>query len=395
MADAFTHNMVHFTRLLRAQGLRGTPETTVALIEAAEAVGLADRDDAYHAFRAVVIGRPNEVPVFDQAFELFFGSGRRWEPMEPLELKVHPHQRMHIIAPTSVAAGAGGEEGEEVELDEQLGASASTRLSLRDFTDLSTEEYAQVQRLIARMVWQPADTRSRRWRPSRSGSRPDLRRTLRQMTGPAGEMMPLAMSAPKPRRRPLLVLADVSGSMERYTEMLLYFIHAARGRLGKVEAFVFSTHLHRITRELAHRDPKVALSRVGDAVHDWSSGTLIGEALGDFNRNWSRRVVRGGPVALVISDGWDRGDPDVLRVEMAAFARTVHRVVWLNPLAGRAGFAPETRGMRAAMPYVDDFLPVGTLSDLAAVVRLLETVPRKRSPRPRPEPATPEPADSP
>jgi len=395
MADAFTHNMVHFTRLLRAQGLRGTPETTVALIEAAEAVGLADRDDAYHAFRAVVIGRPNEVPVFDQAFELFFGSGRRWEPMEPLELKVHPHQRMHIIAPTSVAAGAGGEEGEEVELDEQLGASASTRLSLRDFTDLSTEEYAQVQRLIARMVWQPADTRSRRWRPSRSGSRPDLRRTLRQMTGPAGEMMPLAMSAPKPRRRPLLVLADVSGSMERYTEMLLYFIHAARGRLGKVEAFVFSTHLHRITRELAHRDPKVALSRVGDAVHDWSSGTLIGEALGDFNRNWSRRVVRGGPVALVISDGWDRGDPDVLRVEMAAFARTVHRVVWLNPLAGRAGFAPETRGMRAAMPYVDDFLPVGTLSDLAAVVRLLETVPRKRSPRPRPEAATPEPADSP
>ncbi len=381
MADAFTHNMVHFTRLLRAQGLRGTPETTVALIEAAEAVGLADRDDAYHAFRAVVIGRPDEVPVFDQAFELFFGSGRRWAPMEPLELKVHPHQRMHIIAPTSVAAGVGGEE--EVELDEQLGASASTRLSLRDFTDLSTEEYAQVQRLIARMVWQPADTRSRRWRPSRSGSRPDLRRTLRQMTGPAGEMMPLAMSAPKPRRRPLLVLADVSGSMERYTEMLLYFIHAARGRLGKVEAFVFSTHLHRITRELAHRDPKVALSRVGDAVHDWSSGTLIGEALGDFNRNWSRRVVRGGPVALVISDGWDRGDPDVLRVEMAAFARTVHRVVWLNPLAGRAGFAPETRGMRAAMPYVDDFLPVGTLADLAAVVRLLETVPRKRSPRPR------------
>ena len=215
------------------------------------------------------------------------------------------------------------------------------------------------------------------------------------MTGPEGEMMPLAMSAPKPRRRPLLVFADVSGSMERYTEMLLYFIHAARGRLGKVEAFVFSTHLHRITRELAHRDPKVALSRVGDAVHDWSSGTLIGEALADFNQNWSRRVVRGGPVALLISDGWDRGDPELLRHEMAAFSRTVHRVVWLNPLAGRAGFAPETRGMRAAMPYVDDFLPVGTLSDLAAVVRLLETVPRKRSPRPRLDPAAPEPADIP
>ena len=387
MADVFTHNMVHFTRLLRAQGLRGTPETTVALIEAAEAVGLADRDDAYHAFRAVVIGRPDDVPLFDQAFELFFGSGRRWKPMEPIEFKIHPHQRMHIIAPTTVNADLGGDDGaEDIELDEQLGASASTRLSHRDFTDLSVDEYAEVQRLIARMVWQPAAARSRRWKPSRSGARPDLRRTLRKMTGPEGEMMPLAMSAPKPRRRPLLVFADVSGSMERYTEMLLYFIHAARGRLGKVEAFVFSTHLHRITRELAHRDPKVALSRVGDAVHDWSSGTLIGEALADFNQNWSRRVVRGGPVALLISDGWDRGDPELLRHEMAAFSRTVHRVVWLNPLAGRAGFAPETRGMRAAMPYVDDFLPVGTLSDLAAVVRLLEGVPKRKG-HAKPSPA--------
>jgi uncharacterized protein len=384
MADTFTHNMVHFTRLLRAQGLRGTPETTVALVEAAEAVGLSDRDDVYAAFRAVVIGRPDEIALFDQAFELFFGSGRRWVPTEPIELKIHPHPRMHIITPTSVAADTGGSE-EEVELDEQLGASAVTRLSRRDFTDLTAEEYAEVQQLVARMVWQPADARSRRWKASRGGSRPDLRKTMRQLTGPTGEMMPLAMSASKPRRRPLLVLADVSGSMERYTEMLLYFLHAARGRLGKVEAFVFSTHLHRITRELRHRDPKVALGRIGDAVHDWSSGTLIGEALADFNRNWSRRIVRGGPVALIISDGWDRGDPDVLRREMAAFARTVHRVVWLNPLAGRAGFAPETRGMRAALPYVDDFLPVGTLGDLAAVVRLLEGVPKRRGVRPRSE----------
>ena len=369
--------MVHFTRLLRAQGLRGTPETSVAMIEALNAVGLADRDDAYYALRAVVVARPDEIPLFDQAFSLFFGKGRRWAPPEPIELKVHPHRRMHIITPTSVAADTGGFE-EEVELDEELGASAVTRLSHRDFTDLSPEEYAQVQRLIVRMVWQPADARSRRWRPSRSGSRPDLRRTLRQMVGPTADLMPLSMTVPRQRRRPLLVIADVSGSMERYTEMLLYFIHAARGRLGKVEAFVFSTHLHRITRELGHRDPKVALGRVGDAVHDWSSGTLIGEALADFNKNWSRRVVRGGPVALLISDGWDRGDPSILRREMATFARSVHRVVWLNPLAGRAGFAPETRGMRAALPYVDDFLPVGTLSDLAAVVRLLESVPKRK-----------------
>ncbi len=362
--------------MLRAQGLRGTPETTVAMMEAIDAVGLTNRDDAYYAMRAVVVARPDETPLFDQAFDLFFGKGHRWTPPEPIELKIHAHPRMHIITPTSVAADTGGTE-EDVELDEQLGASAVTRLSQRDFSDLSPQEYADVQRLIARMKWQPSDARSRRWKASRSGARPDLRRTLRQMTGPSGDLMPLSMSTPRQRRRPLLVIADVSGSMERYTEMLLYFIHAAKGRLGRVEAFVFSTNLHRITRELAHRDAKVALGRVGDAVHDWSSGTLIGEALADFNRNWSRRVVRGGPVALLISDGWDRGDPAVLRTEMATFARSVHRVVWLNPLAGRAGFAPETRGMRTALPYVDDFLPVGTLADLAAVVRLLESVPKR------------------
>lgn len=211
------------------------------------------------------------------------------------------------------------------------------------------------------------------------GNRPDLRRTLRRMTGPARDLMPLAMTAAKPRRRPLLVIADVSGSMERYTEMLLYFIHATRGRLGKVEAFVFSTSLSRITRELRHRDASIALSHVGSAVSDWSSGTLIGEAFAQFNKKWSRRVTRGGPVAVVISDGWDRGDPETLRKEFGTFSRSVHRVVWLNPLAGRAGFEPETRGMRAALPYVDDFMPVGNLADLTAVVRLLESIPKRRT----------------
>jgi len=380
MAEALTHNLVHFTRLLRAQGLRAVPDTTAALVEAAGVVGLQDRDDAYHAFRAVVISRPEDIALFDQAFELFFGSGRGWTPMEPIELKVHPRgPRAHVIAPTTVRADLGGEEPAEV--TDQLGASVIERLSYRDFSELTPAEYASVQQLIARMAWRPADTRSRRWTPSPAGSRPDLRRTARRIVGPGGDLMPLAMAGPKPRRRPLLVIADVSGSMERYTEMLLYFIHAARGRLGRVEAFVFSTLLSRITRELQHRDPKVALARVGSVVDGWAGGTLIGSALGEFNRSWSRRVVRGGPVAIIISDGWDRGEPELLRTEMASLARSVHRVVWLNPLAGRTGFAAETRGMRAVLPFVDDFMPVGNLSDLTAVVRLLESVPKHRAPR--------------
>jgi hypothetical protein len=170
-------------------------------------------------------------------------------------------------------------------------------------------------------------------------------------------------------------IADISGSMERYSEMLLYFAHAARGRLGRLEAFVFSTRLTRITRELARREPSAAIDAVSHTVHDWSGGTQIGASLRTFNIEWSRRVTRGGPIVLIVSDGWDRGEPELLSQEMARLARAVHRVVWLNPLAGRMGYSPETRGMRAALPFVDDFLAAGNLVDLASLVRMLESVP--------------------
>ncbi|MDP3984680.1 MAG: VWA domain-containing protein, partial [Acidimicrobiia bacterium] len=187
----------------------------------------------------------------------------------------------------------------------------------------------------------------------------------------------LAYTQRRVRRRPLIFVADVSGSMERYSEMLLYFAHAARGRLGPMEAFVFSTRLTRITRQLARRDPAAAIAEVSLAVDDWSSGTKIGEAVAEFNRHWSRRVTRGGPIVVIVSDGWDRGEPELLSKEMARLRRTVHRIVWLNPLSGRAGYAPETRGMQAALPYVDDFLPAANLSDLSAVVALLESLPAR------------------
>ena len=190
--------------------------------------------------------------------------------------------------------------------------------------------------------------------------------------------MPLAYADRRPRKRPLVVLADVSGSMERYTEMFLHFVHAAQGRLGRVEAFVFATRLTRISREIRRRDVAAALRHVGAVVEDWSGGTRIGESLQEFNREWSRRVTRGGAIGLVISDGWDTGDALVLEREMARFSRSMHRVIWLNPLAGRDGYAPETRGMRAVLPYIDDFLPAASLLDLRGVVRLLESVPSHR-----------------
>jgi uncharacterized protein with von Willebrand factor type A (vWA) domain len=280
-----------------------------------------------------------------------------------------------VLAPDQDEGGGEGD-GEE-EVSSFVGASLVERLAHKDFAELTKIEEAQVRALVAKLIWRPADVQSRRRRAVRMGDRPDMRRTLRRSVGPDGDLMRIATTERRIRRRPLIFIADVSGSMERYSEMLLYFAHAARGRMGRLEAFVFSTRLTRITRELHRRDPSSAIALVADAVHDWSGGTRIGDSLRTFNREWSRRVTRGGPIVLVVSDGWDRGEPDVLAAEMALLHRSVHRVVWLNPLAGRAGFAPETRGMRAALPYVDDFLAAGTLNDLQTLVELLESVPAR------------------
>lgn len=379
VTEILLHNFVHFVRYLRARGLTVVPRTSRDLIAAARAVGLSDRADVYHAFKAVTVVRHVEIPIFDEAFDLFFGSGRlllsevegAWDSPESTEGRV-----VTLPVLRSVGLADGDDDGEA--LPAAVGGSYAERLATRDFADLSAHEQEEVRRLISKMKWRAADAASRRWGPSARGSRPDLRRMFRGLIGPQGDLMPLVYAERKPRQRPLVVLADVSGSMERYAEMFLHFVHAAQGRLGRVEAFVFATRLTRISRELRQRDAAAALRRVAGVVEDWSGGTRIGEALEVFNREWSRRVTRGGAIGLIISDGWDTGDPDLLEQEMARFARSMHRVVWLNPLSGRAGYAPETRGMRTVLPHVDDLLPAANLSDLEGVVRLLESVPSQR-----------------
>ncbi len=380
MADALADNLIHFARYLRARGLSVVPETSVALMESAAVVGLSAREDLKAAFRAITVARPEELGTFDEAFELFFGAGgvSRTRRPDEIEINIHDRERPRPLVPVLAQQAPAEVERARDDVEETTGGSYAERLARKNFGDLTPEELAEVRRMIARMVWQPADAASRRWGPARHGPRPDFRRTFRKMVGQEGDLMRLAYSDRKPRKRPLLVIADVSGSMERYSEMLLYFVHAAQGRLGRVEAFVFSTHLTRITREVRHRDPRIALRHVTAKVTDWSGGTRIGEALHNFNWEWSRRVVCGGPIALIISDGWDRGDPELLGDEMARFARSVHRVVWLNPLAGRPGFEPETRGMRTVLPYVDDFRAAANVTDLRQVIRLLESIPARR-----------------
>lgn len=373
----FLHNLVAFVRYLRGRGLRLSPHLTTDLVTALGAVGMHDRDDVYHALGSLIVVRQADIPTFDDAFERFFGGGllnREMERRGPSVDLPGRDEPVRIDRPVLLDdAIAGAVEVEQIE--EVVGGSYLERIAARDFADLTPDQAEQVRQMLARMVWRPADARSRRWQSSSTGDRPDLRRTFRALRRPEGDLLPLAYRARRQRRRPLLIIADISGSMERYTEMFMYFIHAAQGRLGRVEAFVFGTRLTRISREMRRKSPAQALAGVAAAVQDWSGGTRIGESLERFNRDWSRRVTAGGPVALVISDGWDTGDPELLEREMARFSRSVHRVVWLNPLAGRVGYRPETRGMQAVLPHVDDFLPAASVVDLRHVVRLLESVP--------------------
>jgi uncharacterized protein with von Willebrand factor type A (vWA) domain len=248
-----------------------------------------------------------------------------------------------------------------------------------DFSELAPHEADQVAEILDSMQWSPSTTRSRRWKPSSGGPRPDMRRTLRRAASPEGDLLPLRFVERTIRQRPLVVIADISGSMERYTRMLLHFLHGAQHRFGRVETFVFATRLTRLTRELRRRNPTDAIAMVSEAVDDWSGGTRIGESLGTYNRWWSRRVSSRGPIGLIISDGWETGDPELLGREMERFARSVHSVIWLNPLAGRQGFEPIAAGMASAMPHVDDLLAAGTANNLKEVVGLLDTTAGRRT----------------
>jgi hypothetical protein len=372
MAGAET--LVEFTRELRSEGLSVGSTTAADLVAAVDEVGLHSGADVYAAFRCLTVSSPWQLPIFDRVFVRFFGRNLS----SGIAMSAPPAPRLWTIGKAQKDGLENRGESDGPEMDAFTGASWAERLAEKDFSELSKAEQAQVRSLLAQMIWRPAPARSRRRRPSPKGDRPDLRRTLRKCIGPEGDMIDLKKSVRRTRPRPILFIADVSGSMERYTEMLLYFAHAARARLGKMETFVFSTRLSRITRQLMRRNPTEALAQVSQSVDDWSGGTRIGECLRTFNFEWSRRVTRGGPVALIISDGWDRGDPEVLSQEMERLRRTVHRLIWVNPLASRKGFSPQTRGMKAALPHVDDFLAGGRLSDLATLVALLDTVPERR-----------------
>jgi uncharacterized protein with von Willebrand factor type A (vWA) domain len=361
-------NLLAFGRILRREGIDVHPGRVLDVVEALGHVSLAARDEVYHACRALLVHRHEQLVIFDRVFEAFW---RRYR---------HPDGRIDApldeprTAPDAIDVVLALEEASDADADSEGNEPAPERgvkiwsdqggVADKDFAALTPDEIVEAREALSRLVWNPGMRRTRRWIRGR-GARIDLRRAIAASLRSGGDVVTLPTRTRRLRPRPLVLLCDVSGSMERYSRMLLHFAHALTSRHRRVEAFLFSTQLTRITRQLCARRPDEAIAAVSRSVPDWSGGTRIGGALKEFHRRWGRRVLNGGPVVLLVSDGWDRGDPEVLGAQIARLQRRCYRLVWLNPLIGTAGYSPLTRGLEAALPYVDDFLPARTLTNLA------------------------------
>ena len=379
-------NIVLFGRLLRVGSLDVTPTQLRDWVAALELVDLARKLDVKAAARAVLVSRRRDLPWFDKAFELFW-QARDPRELEQLELGLmiqRRTERTKRAAIQKLALNDNEGEGDNSRAPDRTARTAlySAREALRrkDFAQLEGDELDEIKRLMATMHWELETRRTRRLKPSSGGHRLDLRRTLRRNLAHGGELIDLVGRDRKHRRRPLVLLCDISGSMEPYSRLLLHFIYAvshprsADPGVSRVEAFAFGTRLTRLTQELAERDVDRALQAAAHRIEDWGGGTRTGDALREFNFNWSRRLLGQGAAVLIISDGWDRGDIALLGQEMERLHRSCHRLIWLNPLLGSPDYQPLTRGIVAALPHVDDFLPVHNLASLEQLGDLLASV---------------------
>ncbi|HUG42931.1 MAG TPA: VWA domain-containing protein [Acidobacteriota bacterium] len=365
-------NLLLFARLLRKAGLRVTSRQNVELVEALRWIDWKDRASFRAALLSTLVHRRQDLDLFDALFELFWSGSRRWDE-QPLELGRMLQRSLHRIesrGASDIYSGLAGASQAE-NLRPLPGFSAVDRLRQKDFAQLSESEREEVVRFIRSMSWQPGRRRMRRLASARRGRPLDLRRTLRASLKMGAEPARLFRRQRKWKRRRLIVLCDISGSMEPYSRILLEFLYSLDRGLHTVESFAFGSRLSRLTPLLKDRSPGRALRRAAASIPDFGGGTRIGESLRVFNREWARRVLTSHDWALIISDGWDRGEPERIRREIARLQRSCFRLVWLNPLLGAAGFQPLTRGLKAALPHVDHFLPVHNLVSLEELGRRL------------------------
>lgn len=378
-------NLLHFGRVLRAAGLPVGTGQILDAVRAVEAVGVETRAGVYWALAACFVRRREELVVFDEAFQLYF--------REPPDHKVDYFA--DFIAKSSIPRSARAplrsrrvkealerpETGfadrpktERVEFDVTMAASSAETLRTRDFEKMTADEVVRAHEAIRRLLLASAKetVKIRRLRPEAHGTRIDLRRTLRATLREGHHSIPLRWRGQKTQPPPIVALCDVSGSMERYSRIVLHFLHALTRQRRHVSSFTFGTRLTNVTRRLRERDVDEALGSVGTDVTDWAGGTRIGESLRVFNKVWSRRVLaQRGAIVLLITDGLERGDQAELRREIERLHKSCGRLVWLNPLLRFDGFEPRAAGVKTILAHVDEFRPVHHLESLEQLAAAL------------------------
>ena len=343
---------VGFCRVLRGAGLRVPASATISFTEALGLIGVEDRAGVYWAGRSTLVHRPEDLNLYDRVFAAY------WEQRAGLPMTVDS-----TPPPVTLALDLADDDDEQAQEQEPAGDVQTVRFSStevltnKDFADCSQEELAELTRLMSRLRFTTHHRQARRYVPVKGiGQRPDLRRTVRWALRHQGEPVKRAYSGPATRPRRLVLIVDVSGSMESYARALIRFAHAAVVARSKVEVFVLGTRLTRLTKHLTSRDPDSAIRTAMPNVKDWAGGTRLGDGIREFNNDWGIRGMARGAIVVVLSDGWDRGDPEVLGAEMERLHRVTNQLVWVNPLKATPGYAPLAAGMAASLPHLDRFI---------------------------------------
>jgi uncharacterized protein with von Willebrand factor type A (vWA) domain len=375
-------NLLLFGRVLRGAGITVSLGQVLDFANALRWVDIGSRDQVFHAARSFLVNRREELKLFETLFNLFWrkasGESQPWGQKAPPAPRHDPARTKRFDVATYMAVRA-RETDPEIEIgDRSETYSRHEILRRKDFAQMTPEELAEVRRLIQETRWRISLRETRRLVPDNRGSRLHLRRMLREAAKHGGATLRLSHLSRKIKQRPVVLLADISGSMEQYSRLILQFFYSALHGLRDVECFVFGTRLTRITSQLRIRNIDRAFDEASREILDWSGGTRIGDCLGAFNREWGRRVLRRGAIVLIVSDGWERGEVSILRREIRHLHQRCHRLLWLNPHLGQAGYQPLVEGMAAALPFIDDFLPVHNLQSLRELAEQLAALPSRR-----------------
>jgi hypothetical protein len=365
-------NLACFGRVLREAGLEVGPGRLADALAGLDRVGLTRQDDVYWTLRTTLVTRREELEPFDRAFDAWF-LRRRVAPPPRRRDDPRPARAAARVRRDAQAGRADKDAGEP----EEVGHSAHEVLRMKDFAAMSPDEFDAARRLISAIATARPTRRSHRLESHPRGARLHLRAIMRDSLATAGEPMQRRFRRRRETPRKLVLLCDVSGSMEAYSRALLLFMHATVRTGRGVEVFAFGTRLTRLTPELRVRDPEQALARAALRVVDWAAGTRIGGSLKAYNDSWGRRALTRGAVVLIASDGWERDDHELVGREMRRLHRAAHAVVWVNPLKGSSEYQPLGAGMKAALPYVDRFVSGHNVASLEALSALLDGVGRR------------------